>query len=168
MSEDELAALLSSSLQPLGLSAAKVAPHRLKVPSSADKVVDTAKALEGAGFNYLHTITATDMPKTNEFELSYWVGSLEDGKKEHVVQVNFKIPKSAPTVPSIMGVWPAAYYHEREEWEFLGITFSGNPDMKRLWLPEDWDEGPPLLKDYKLKRWVDGERERHGLVVRGD
>jgi NADH:ubiquinone oxidoreductase subunit C len=40
--------------------------------------------------------------------------------------------------------------------------------MKRLWLPEDWDEIPPLLKDYKLRRWVDEERERHGLVVRGD
>jgi NADH-quinone oxidoreductase subunit C len=168
MNEDELASLLNSSLQPLGLSATKVTTHRLKVISSAEKVFDTARALDASGFGYLHTITAIDLPKTDEFELSYWVGSPEEGKKEHVVQVNFKIPKSSSTVPSIMGVWPAAYYHEREEWEFLGITFSGNPDMKRLWLPEDWDEGPPLLKDFKLKRWVDEERQRHGLVVRGD
>ena len=168
MNEDELAASLGASLQPLGLSAAKVSSHRVKIAATADRLVETAKALDGAGFNYLHTITATDQPKTNEFELSYWVSSLEEGKKEHVVQVNFRIPKATPTVPSIMEVWPAAYYHEREEWEFLGITFAGNPDMKRLWLPEDWNEGFPLLKDFKLKRWVDGERERHGLVVRGD
>jgi len=168
MSEDELAALLTSALQPLGLSASKVTVHRLKVTSSADKLLETAKALSASGFGYLHTITATDYPNTNEFELSYWVGSLEEGKKEHVVQVNFRIPKASPTVPSVMEVWPAAYYHEREEWEFLGISFSGNPDMKRLWLPEDWNEGHPLLKDFKLKRWVESERERHGLVVRGE
>jgi len=168
MNEDELAALLTPSLQPLGLTAARAATHRIKVAGSAEKIVDTAKALDAAGFSYLHTIAAIDQPKTNEFELSYWVGSLEDGKKEQVVQVNFRIPKASPTVPSIMEIWPAAYYHEREEWEFLGITFAGNPDMKRLWLPEDWNEGFPLLKDFKLKRWVDSERERHGLVVRGD
>jgi NADH-quinone oxidoreductase subunit C len=168
MNEEELASLLNASLQPLGLTAARVATHRLKLSGSAEKLVDTAKALDSSGFSYLHTITATDIPQTGEFELSYWVGSLEEGKKEHVVQVNFRIPKSSHSVPSIMDVWPASYYHEREEWEFLGITFTGNPDMKRLWLPEDWDEGPPLLKDFKLKRWVGDERERHGLVVRGD
>jgi NADH-quinone oxidoreductase subunit C len=168
MNEDELAATLNSSLQPLGLTAAKVAVHRLKVAGSAEKLVDVVKALDTSGFSYLHTITATDYPKTNEFELSYWVGSLEEGKKEHVVQYVLRVPKAGATVPSIMGIWPAAYYHEREEWEFLGVSFSGNPDMKRLWLPEDWDETPPLLKDYKLRRWVDEERARHGLVVRGD
>jgi NADH-quinone oxidoreductase subunit C len=168
MNEDELAASLTSSLQPLGLEASKSAVHRIKISGTVEKLVEAAKALDSSGFGYLHTITATDLPKTNEFELSYWVGSLEDGKKQHVVQYVFRIPKASPSVPSIMEVWPAAYYHEREEWEFLGITFQGNPDMKRLWLPEDWDEAPPLLKDYKLQRWVDGERERHGLVVRGD
>jgi NADH-quinone oxidoreductase subunit C len=168
MNDDEVATFLTSSLQPLGLSASKSAPRRIKVATSADRLVDVAKALESAGYSYLHTITATDFPKTNEFELSYWVGSVEEGKKGSVVQVVFRIPKGAATVPSVMGVWPAAYYHEREEWEMLGISFEGNPDLKRLWLPEDWNEIPPLLKDYKLKRWVDEERERHGLVVRGD
>jgi NADH-quinone oxidoreductase subunit C len=168
MNEDELAASISSSLQPLGLTASKAATHRVRIPGSADKLVESARILDASGFSYLHTITATDMPKTNEFELSYWVSSLEEGRKEHVLQYVFRIPKTSPTVPSVMEVWPAAYYHEREEWEFLGIAFAGNPDMKRLWLPEDWNEMPPLLKDYKLHRWVDEERERHGLVVRGD
>ena len=168
MNEDEVSALLTAALQPLGLAASKSAAHRIKVAGSADKLVEAAKALDSSGFNYLHTITATDYPKTNEFELSYWVGSVEDGKKEHVVQYVFRVPKAGASVPSVKEVWPAAYYHEREEWEFLGVDFPGNPDMKRLWLPEDWDEIPPLLKDYKLRRWVGEERDRHGLVVRGE
>ena len=55
---------------------------------------------------------------------------------------------SAPQVPSLTDVWAAAEYHEREAFEMLGIVFEGHPDLRRLLLPEDWNDIPPLRKDY--------------------
>jgi|YelNatPaOPRAMG01_1025707.scaffolds.fasta_scaffold29484_2 NADH-quinone oxidoreductase subunit C len=168
MSEDDLVLKLTEAFGPLGFSVMRSAPHRLRVSGTVDALVQAMKVLNSVGFNHLHTITAADYPEKGEFELSYWVGSVEGDLKAHVVQYVFRIPKAKAVVPSIMDVWPGAELREREEWEFFGITFEGNPNLKRLWLPEDWDEMPPLLKDYKLKRWVEDERARHGLVVRGE
>jgi NADH:ubiquinone oxidoreductase subunit C len=168
MNEDEVVALLNGTLQPMNLVAAKAAAHRVKVVGSADRLVEAMKALDSLGFDYLHTITATDYPKTGEFELSYWIGSVKEDLKPHVVQYVFRIPKASAVVPTISDVWPGAELREREEWELLGVTFQGHPNLRRLWLPEDWNEMPPLLKEYKLKRWVEEERARHGLVVRGE
>jgi NADH-quinone oxidoreductase subunit C len=48
-----------------------------------------------------------------------------------------------------VGVWPGAEYHERETFEMLGVKFDGHPDMRGILLPEDWNDIPPLRKDYK-------------------
>jgi len=54
-------------------------------------------------------------------------------------------------VPSLMEVWKSAWTGERETYEMLGVRFSGNPDMKRLFLPEDFEGVYPLRKSYKIK-----------------
>jgi NADH-quinone oxidoreductase subunit C len=52
-----------------------------------------------------------------------------------------------------IGTWIHTYlgaaWHERETWEMFGITFDGNPDLRHLYLPSDF-EGHPLRKDYPL------------------
>jgi NADH-quinone oxidoreductase subunit C len=52
-------------------------------------------------------------------------------------------------VPSVVSVWPTADWHEREAYDFMGIVFSGHPNLRRLIMPSDWD-GHPLRKDYPL------------------
>jgi NADH-quinone oxidoreductase subunit C len=52
-------------------------------------------------------------------------------------------------VPTVVGVWPTANWHEREAYDFYGIDFTGHPDMTRILLPEDW-VGWPLRKDSPL------------------
>ena len=56
--------------------------------------------------------------------------------------------RESPKVPSLTDVWTGADYHERETFEMLGIVFEGHPDLRRLLLPEDWNDIPPLRKDY--------------------
>ena len=57
-------------------------------------------------------------------------------------------PWEEPTVPSVVGVWPAAEFQEREIYDLLGITFSGHPDLRRILL---WDgfPGHPLRKTFE-------------------
>ena len=52
-------------------------------------------------------------------------------------------------IDSVVGVWPAADWNERETFDLVGITFRGHPNHVRILMPDDW-EGHPLRKDYPL------------------
>ena len=54
-----------------------------------------------------------------------------------------------PFLPSVCGIWKTAEIKEREAYDFFGIRFTGHPDMRRLYLREDW-VGYPLRKDYDM------------------
>jgi NADH-quinone oxidoreductase subunit C len=65
-----------------------------------------------------------------------------------------------PTVPSIVALWQAANWLEREVWDLFGIRFTGHPDLRRIVLPEEFT-AHPLRKDYPLQ----GRGERHNFPV---
>ena len=58
-------------------------------------------------------------------------------------------PDADPTVPSIVSVYPANDWHERETFDFFGIVFEGHPALTRIQMPDDW-VGHPQRKDYPL------------------
>lgn len=51
-----------------------------------------------------------------------------------------------PVLPTVCDIWRTAEFHEREVFDLLGIRFKGHPDMRRLFLSDEW--GFPLRKDY--------------------
>ena len=65
------------------------------------------------------------------------------------VNVKCDVPEDTLTVDSIVGVFAGANWHERETWEMFGITFAGHPDLRHMYLPQDF-EGHPLRKDFPL------------------
>jgi NADH-quinone oxidoreductase subunit C len=56
--------------------------------------------------------------------------------------------KNDPVVPTVSNVWTAAEFFEREIYDLFGIKFSDHPDLRRIFLDDDW-VGFPLRKDYK-------------------
>ena len=76
------------------------------------------------------------------------------------------VPRDEPYVKSVASVWATAIWSERETYDFFGIEFVGNPDLRRIFLPEDW-EGWPLRKDYEMpKIYQDVPLEGLPLAVR--
>lgn len=56
-------------------------------------------------------------------------------------------------VPSLVPLWNGANWLERECFDMFGIVFDGHPNLRRILLADDWDEGFPLRKDYPLRGW---------------
>ena len=55
--------------------------------------------------------------------------------------------RETPTIASVYDLWSVAEFYEREVYDFFGIKFVNHPDMRRLFLRNDW-VGYPLRKDY--------------------
>jgi NADH-quinone oxidoreductase subunit C len=58
-------------------------------------------------------------------------------------------PDGDSHVPSLVPVYPAADWHERETFDFFGVVFDGHPALTRIMMPDDWP-GHPQRKDYPL------------------
>ena len=86
------------------------------------------------------------LPRVPRFECIYNLISLDHAMR---FTLKVRVPEEQPRVPTVTGVWPTANWHEREAYDFYGITFTGHPDLTRILLPEDW-VGWPLRKDSPL------------------
>ncbi len=128
-----------------------VRPRRVKVTVPPDKIKVVALYLRDVlGFDHLNVVGGTDYIQSKEFEVVYFVGSISKrGQEDLVIQLAERVERDeSPKVPSLTEVWTAAEYHERETFDMLGIVFEGHPDLRRILLPEDWNDIPPLRKDY--------------------
>jgi NADH-quinone oxidoreductase subunit C len=85
-------------------------------------------------------------PKPKRFSVSYHL--LRVGKDPARLRVTVWLD-DGEAVASVIPVWPAADWFEREAWDLVGIPFEGHPNLVRILMPEDW-EGHPLRKDYPL------------------
>jgi NADH-quinone oxidoreductase subunit C len=65
------------------------------------------------------------------------------------LRVEVSVPDADPHIPSLVDVYPANDWHERETWDFFGIVFDGHPALTRIEMPDDW-KGHPQRKDYPL------------------
>lgn len=90
-------------------------------------------------FNTLKSITAVDLE--GEIELLYRLFSTED---EEDAIISIKVQNEAD---SVIDLFESARADENEIYDMFGVKFTGNEDLKRLYMPENW-EGFPLRKDY--------------------
>ena len=105
-------------------------------------------------FDYLADLTAVDWPKRERrFDL---VANLYSFAKNERLRLKAHVGENE-TVSTVVNVWPAANWLEREIFDMFGIRFDGHPDLRRMLLPEEW-VGYPLRKDYDIltqdQAWV--------------
>lgn len=101
------------------------------------------KGEEQTNFDYLFCLTGVDWGE--ELGVVY---HLESTTHRHALVVKVKTSdRENPNFDSVWDIWRTAEFHEREAFDFFGIKFNNHPNLKRLFLTENW-EGYPLRKDY--------------------
>ena len=80
-------------------------------------------------------LEALPAPKPKRFSLSYHL--LKLGPEPRRVRLQTWVDDGEP-VPSVVSVWPTADWHEREQFDLMGITFDGHPNLVRILLEDDW------------------------------
>ena len=103
-------------------------------------------------FNVLSDLTAVDMLRLRQnprFDVVVQLYSLANR-----VRLRLKAGcDDGQPVPSLVPLWNGANWLEREVYDMFGIVFEGHPNLRRMLLPDDWEEGHPLRKDYPLRGW---------------
>lgn len=84
--------------------------------------------------------------KTLRFATVYHLLSL---KENHRIRLRVLLAEADPVVPSVVAIWPAANWFEREAFDLFGIMFRGHPDLRRL-LTDYGFVGHPFRKDFPL------------------
>jgi NADH-quinone oxidoreductase subunit C len=103
------------------------------------------------GFRCFIDICGADYPgRARRFDVVYHLLSLRHNTR---IRVKVQTDETTP-VPSVIDIFPAANWFERETYDLYGILFSGHPDLRRL-LTDYGFEGHPLRKDFPLTGFVE-------------
>ena len=138
-----------------------VKEDRVRINVGRENVHDVAEFIrDGLNYDHVESVSGVDFPADNEIEVVYHIGSYTDSSLARQVLVlatraqreTNPIPgNDATKLPTLRDVFYSVEFHEREVFEMLGVFFDGHPDNRRLLLPEDWADLPPLRKDFAIK-----------------
>jgi NADH-quinone oxidoreductase subunit C len=130
---------------------AVVDPYIVLVPAGLTEICKFLRDDERLQFDYMMCQSGVDY-NNGTLGSMYHLSSMKLG---HKIVLRVVVPKENPVVPSVVSVWAAANWMERETYDLIGIVYEGHPDLRRILLPYDW-EGHPLRKDYKVPEFYNG------------
>lgn len=133
----------------------------------AKDILEVARYLHddpGMAFDHITDICSADYPDDVErFEVIYHFLSLPHSTR---IRLKARVTEDEPTIGTVTPIWKGAEFLEREVYDLMGIKFEGHPDLRRILLPEDYDEGHPLRKDFPAEG--KGWRSRFEFLPRLD
>jgi NADH-quinone oxidoreductase subunit C len=140
-----------------GVADAVLASHQFRGDATAivsrEKLLEVGRYLrddDALRFDLLVDVTAVDyLGRIPRFEVVYHLYSVP---LNHRIRIKVALEESDPRLPSLVPIWAGANWLERETWDLYGIVFEGHPNLRRIYLYEEF-QGHPLRKDYpKTKR----------------
>ena len=131
------------------IKSSEIKHHQLYLNIDCNDLIDVLVFLKNdtlTKFRQLVDITAVDYPEeTERFKIVYLLLSHEFN---HRIQVDFSINEN-DLVSTLVSLFPAANWMEREVFDMYGIKFKDHPDLRRI-LTDYGFEGHPLRKDFPL------------------
>lgn len=122
----------------------------LTVTIATDAIVEVCRFLKndpGLRYDQLIDLCGIDMyTPVRRFGVIYNLYSLS---RKHRIRLKTFVDEEQPVVPTVTGVWRTANWHERETYDMFGIRFEGHPDLRRIYMPDEF-EYHPLRKDFPL------------------
>ncbi|MBA4453749.1 MAG: NADH-quinone oxidoreductase subunit C [Nitrosopumilaceae archaeon] len=138
-----------------------VKPDRVGIKVGRDDIHDVAEfARDTLNYDHVDSVAGVDYPTDKEIEVVYHLSSYTDPTlSRQVLELATRAQREedpipgndATKLPSLRDIFYSVEFHEREVFEMLGVYFEGHPDNRRLLLPEDWADLPPLRKDFRNK-----------------
>ena len=138
-----------------------VKKDRVGINVSRENVHDVAEFIrDELNYDHVESVSGVDYPQDEEIAVVYHIGSYSDPSLARQILVlstraqreENPIPgNDATKLPTLRDVFYSVEFHEREIFEMFGVYFEGHPDNRRLLLPEDWADIPPLRKDFAIK-----------------
>lgn len=144
MTNEALQNLISSWIPELEFTEEKSRFLNITVPpEQLRQLMIQLKSNSDTSFDYLFCLSGVDWGTALGV-----VYHLESTTYRHQLVVKVKTEdRENPTFATVCDIWRTAEFHEREVFDFFGIKFNNHPNLKRLFLTEEWD-GFPLRKDY--------------------
>ena len=144
MTREQLTAFAAEYVPDLKPGANKQFPELIIPAGRFAELADRLRNEHATRMDYLFCLTAAD--RKDGLNVVYHMTSTSF---RHSLMLRVVLPdKMNPSLPSVSGVWKAAEYFEREVFDLFGINFENHPDLRRIFLDDDW-KGFPLRKDYK-------------------
>ena len=100
-------------------------------------------------FDFLCNLGGVDTGE--RLEVVYNIASTS---KHHRLDFKLILGYDRPAVETITPVWPGANWYEREMFELYGIDIKNHDDLRQLLLPDNWDQGHPMRKDWDAPDFV--------------
>jgi NADH-quinone oxidoreductase subunit C len=116
-------------------------------PTTKDRVAGYKGSAAGRDINSPGSwgLARLPEPRPKRFAVNYHLLAIPAATR---VRVQIWVEDGDP-VESVVPVWPTADWHEREQFDLMGIRFEGHPNLRRIIMDDDW-EGHPLRKDYPI------------------
>lgn len=112
-------------------------------------------------FDLLVDVTAVDYGGGSPLQVVYQLWSLVH---KRALRLKCELPLDGLSIDSVVGLWNAANWLEREVYDLFGIEFRDHPDLRRILMPQNYAEGHPLRKDFPLRgRFSRAEQTRRAL-----
>ena len=115
-----------------------------------EDVLEVCKILKEDGtlkFNSCVDAVSVDrFEKKNRFEMIYNLVSIDNNER---LFIKIRLDSKNPEMESLIPVWKSANWYEREAYDLMGINFLNHPDLRRMYMPENY-EYHPLRKDFPL------------------
>ena len=99
--------------------------------------------LQGLNFDYLFCLTCVDW-KTHLTMVYHLTSTIH----RQTIVVKSKLDRNNPYIETVSDLWRTAEFHEREVYDLFGVKFLNHPDLRRLFMTDEW-KGWPLRKDYE-------------------